>query len=234
MTGPEPEHAVAVILVRAAEAGLEVFLIRGPEPTLFTPGTYFFPGGKVVKEDCAEKILKRSFGLAPSEAQRKLGPSLRPRICLAHWVAAIRELFLQAGILLAVDESGRPLKMEGRKQELAEKREALAQGRIDFHGFLQSEGLLCDAASLCYFSRWLTPEKAETRFDARFYLARLPADQAPVPAHERLEALWVAPERALKLVQERSLPLSFPVYATVRALADFDSLEGLAERYRLR
>ena len=49
------------------------------------------------------------------------------------------------------------------------------------------------------FARWVTPAQLRRRFDARFYLARLPAGQSVRPQEgEVTDWLWIAPQRALE------------------------------------
>lgn len=203
----------------------------------FLGGMYVFPGGSVRKEDSSERLLGRCRGLAKGEARKILGAHLSPDLALGHWVAGIRELFEEAGILLCADERGRPVAMSesGTKARIAEKRIGLIEGALDFRSLLESEGLFCDAGRLAYFSHWQTPEESPIRFDTRFYLARLPSDQSPLSTSEEVtHSLWLSPERSLELCEQGRLPVIFPTYASLRTLADFDTLEQLREEYGLK
>lgn len=234
-----PQNAATVILLRPeGNGGIEVFMTRRPAEMNFLGGMYVFPGGSVRKEDCSEGILRRCHGLTRKEAQRILGMHLSPDLCLGHWVAGIRELFEEVGILLCVTEEGKPLDMmdvqeKERKERIAEKRKALIDGSINFKLLLESEGLFCDVARLSYFSHWLTPEEFPARFDTRFYVAPLPADQSPLSTSQEVtHSLWISPERALELCQQGDLPVIFPTFASLRTLANFESLESLFAEYR--
>lgn len=163
-----------------------------------------------------------------------LHTDLSPELSLGHWVAGIRELFEEVGVLLCVSEQGAPpdMRQERLGDRLAQKRKDLIQGSTDFLTLLKSERLLCDAGCLGYFSHWLTPEESPIRFDTRFYLAVLPPDQIPLLTSEEVtHSLWVTPERALKFCERETLPMIFPTYSALRTLADFDSLESLFEEY---
>jgi len=234
----KPKHAATVILVRPeARDGFEVFITRRPPEMDFLGGAYVFPGGGVRKEDTSEAVLKRCSGLSRQAARKILGAELSLELSLAHWVAGIRELFEEAGVLLCVTEARNPIdmKQEGLEERLSRKRKQLTQRSMDFLTLLESEGLLCDASRLAYFSHWCTPEEFAIRFDTRFYLALLPPDQSPLATSEEVaHSLWIQPERALKLCQEGSLPVIFPTYSSLRTLADFDSLEALFAEYRLK
>jgi 8-oxo-dGTP pyrophosphatase MutT (NUDIX family) len=233
-----PKNAATVLLLRPkGEEGFEVFMTRRPAGMNFLGGMYVFPGGSVRKEDCSEGILRRCHGLTRQEAQRILGMHLSPELSLGHWVAGIRELFEEIGILLCLTESGAPLVMneQRRKERLAERREALVKGTIDFQSLLESEKILCDLACLRYFSHWLTPEEFPIRFDTRFFLASVPSDQSPLPTSEEVtHSLWITPERSLKLCQQGSLPVIFPTFASLRTLADFETLDSLFADYEPR
>ena len=229
-----PKNAATVILLRRQSGGgFESFMTRRPDQMKFLGGMYVFPGGTVRKEDCTEGVLKRCRGLTPQEAQNIVGPTLSPEICLGHWVAAVRELFEEVGILLCVTETGELLKMaEERRDRAAERRLALIKGEIDFQSFLESESLLCSLTQLAYFSHWQTLYEFGMRFNTRFYFAELPLDQEPLPnSQEVTHGLWLTPERSLQLCEQGKLPLIFPTFACLRRLADFDTLESLAAEY---
>jgi 8-oxo-dGTP pyrophosphatase MutT (NUDIX family) len=52
--------------------------------------------------------------------------------------------------------------------------------------------------SLVLFARWVTPTLLRRRYDARFFLARMPEDQVVRPQEgEVTDWLWITPERAL-------------------------------------
>src|SRR5262249_33807003 len=101
----EPRSASTVILLRSGDnGGVEVFLTRRPEAMDFLGGAYVVPGGTVRKDDCAEKIQQRCRGLSATEARDILGAHLKPEVALGHWVAGIREVFEEVGVLLCASE----------------------------------------------------------------------------------------------------------------------------------
>src|SRR2546423_12128200 len=105
----EPRPAASVIIVRDAAAGaaepLEVYMIRRHRSMKFLGGFYAFPGGKVDPGDAAPEILARCRGVAAPEAEA-LFPDDAGAPALAFWVAAVRELLEESGILLACDPAG--------------------------------------------------------------------------------------------------------------------------------
>ncbi|MBI4490258.1 MAG: hypothetical protein HY694_14335 [Deltaproteobacteria bacterium] len=232
-----PRHASTVILIRPEARGkFEVFMTRRPTEMEFMGGCYVFPGGSIRREDWSEGMLRRCHGLSRAEAQRILGNQLSPELSLGHWVAGIRELFEEAGILLCVTQNGGHLNLtkEELNKRLAEKREAVVQGSLEFRALLESEGLYCDVGRLAYFSHRVTPEKRPIRFDTRFYLSRLPSDQNPLSCSQEVaESLWMTPNQALERAQTDSFPVMIPTLAALRTLAAFDSWQRLCAQYPL-
>ena len=235
MEPSQAKEASTVILVRpAAGGGFETLLTRRPSGMGFLGGVYVFPGGSVRKEDCSGVLLKRCHGLTPLEAHKVLREHLSPDLTLGHWVAGIRELYEEVGILFCLSEDERPVNMKDGafRRRLDEKRKALLENSLDFFEFLESENLLCDAGSLRTFSHWLTPEEFPVRFDTRFYLALLPEDQITLSTSpEVAHSLWIAPEQSLRLYERGELPMIFPPFASLRALANFESIEELFAEY---
>lgn len=234
----QPKKASTIILARSeADGKFEVFLTLRPPDMDFLAGFYVFPGGSVEEEDYSEEILSRCCGLSASEAQALLGDHLSGELSLGHWVAAVRELFEEVGILLSLTDSGQPPDMRDEKlqRRLAHKRRALVDGSIDFPFLLESEGLYCDLSRPVYFSHRTTPEKYTVRYDTRFYLAKLPASQSPLfSSEEVMDSLWIRPDQALRRHEKNDIPLMPPTVIALRALAEFDSWQKLSERYSLR
>lgn len=224
--------AATVILLRPVEAnGFEVFLTRRPDGMAFLGGMYCFPGGALREEDCSAAMLRLCHGLSPLDARKIVGAQFSPPQALGLWIAGIRELFEEGGILLAVPHLGQPWPVEPKKN-LADQQEALFKKALSFRSLLQSEGLLCDTSRLAYFSHWQTPEEISIRFDTYFFLAALPKDQTPLSTSpEVAHSLWLTPDCALDLFAEDKLPMIFPTFASLRTLADFESLTSVLKEY---
>jgi 8-oxo-dGTP pyrophosphatase MutT (NUDIX family) len=236
MTKPnKPTLAAAVILLRHAEQNeFEVFLTRRPDGMPFLGGKYGYPGGAVRAEDFAAPMIDRCSGLTPTQARGILGAHLSPREALGVWVAAVRELFEEVGILLAVEESGAPFRLDGeRAGRLANQHQALLHQALSFRELLEAEKLLCDLSGLSHFSAWQTPAHVSMRFDTRFFVAALPPGQAPLATtREVAHGVWLTPDHAMQLFDRGELPLIFPTFAALRTLADFDTLESVLREYR--
>jgi 8-oxo-dGTP pyrophosphatase MutT (NUDIX family) len=232
----KPKQAATVLLLRPAESGgIEVLLTRRSDAMAFLGGMYCFPGGTVREEDLSAALLRRCHGLSPTCARKIIGSHFSPQEALGLWVAAIRELFEEVGILLAVTPDGRSAWMDpDLNQRLAKKHTALLVGNISFHALLEAENLYCDITQLAYFSYWQTPSQFKLRFDTRFFLASVPADHPPLAVSpEVAHSVWLSPDHALRLFSKGTLPMIFPTFASLRTLADFDSLESLVAEFKL-
>ena len=236
MKTPSPKNASTVLLLRPDSQGkFEILLTRRPAEMQFLGGFYVFPGGSIEAQDRSEKVLRRCRGLSGAEAQRVIGDHLGPALALGHWVAGIRELFEEVGILLCVTATGAAPDMNNpdTARRFEEKRRALVAGTLDFSSFLDSEELFCELDRAVYFSHRITPEMFPFRFDTRFYLAALPAGQTALSHSEEVaDSLWATPARALKEAN-RNLPLLPPTTTMLQNLTAFDSWRSLCEKYRL-
>lgn len=229
-----PKQAATVILLRRAEPkGFEVFLTRRPDSMPFLGGMYCYPGGTVRKEDFSAAMVGRCFGLTAEHARQTIGAQFMPEEAIGLWVAGVREVFEEVGVLLAVEDSGDRLAMSSaRAARLADKNRAMMSKALDFLSLIEGENLRCDLSRLAYFSHWQTPAQVSTRFDTYFFLAVMPDDQTPLPSSSEVaHSLWLTPDRALQLFSRGELPMIFPTFSSLRTLADFDSLESVLNEY---
>jgi 8-oxo-dGTP pyrophosphatase MutT (NUDIX family) len=199
----------------------------------FLGGMYCFPGGGVSKEDSSPRMMARCAGVTPQQARNIIGAQFRPQAALGFWTAAIRELFEEVGILLTVGDSGSAVSLQAMPSDrLAEKHAALVSKALSFAELLESENLYCDVSALTHFSHWQTPAQNSLRFDTRFFLAALPPAQTPLPSsYEVIHSLWLTPDQAIQLFERGELPLIFPTFASLRTLADFETLESLFQEF---
>jgi 8-oxo-dGTP pyrophosphatase MutT (NUDIX family) len=231
----KPKQAATVILLRrGALNGFEVFLTRRPDNMPFLGGMYCYPGGRVSKDDYLPDMLKRCIGLTPNQARKIIGAQFSPPEAFGLWVAAVRELFEEVGVLLAVDDMGRNLsEVAAQAERLSIKHGLLVGKSLDFLALLKGEGLRCDLSALAPFSYWQTPAQSPMRFDTRFFIAALPDGQVPLATScEVAHSLWLTPERAMKMFADKQLPMIFPTFAALRTLADFQTLESVFQEFR--
>lgn len=129
--------------------------------------------------------------------------------------AGVRELFEEAGILLVAGAGD---------AECAKVRRLVESGR-SFASALHELGLKPAFDDLVMFARWVTPALLRRRFDARFYLAGMPAGQSVRPQEgEVTDWLWVSPQRALNSADITLVYATRAVLESVAGFADVDAL----------
>jgi 8-oxo-dGTP pyrophosphatase MutT (NUDIX family) len=233
-----PRYASTVVLLRPSDDGcFEVLLTRRPAQMKFLGGFYVFPGGTVHQNDYSPSMLRRCRGLDGAEARRLLGGAHDPDVALGHWVAVVRELFEEVGVLLCVTESGAAIDLRDVAvlKRIETKRRAIVQRKSGFAAFLESENLFCDLSWTVYLDHWVTPEIYSMRFDTRFYVAALPAHQASLASSEEVtHSVWIQPAAALAQIHRRDFPILPPTTVVLERLARIDSWQQLRGRYNLR
>lgn len=203
------------------EQPLEVFMLRRHPRTAFG-SVHVFPGGVVDATDHAADLDALCPGLSDAEASARIGLSSGGR---AFWVAAIRESFEEAGVLLARDTSGEAVRFDRHPDVTArfdKHRRSLHASRCTLTDVLLAESLVLAVDELRYFSHWITPVGEPKRFDTRFFLARAPDGQAYVHDDEELIGSgWVRPADALARHRAGDYAMIGP---TIRSLQDIGSL----------
>jgi len=225
-----PKKAATVILLREIKLeGFEVFLLKRHEKSSFMGGNFVYPGGRVDREDGSLELCSYSRGTTFEDAHRMLGRTLSPEESFAHWIAGIRELFEEAGILLAYDHTGNPseYKNEEDRRRFIDYRDQLQKGKITICQIAKESNILLALDQLHYYAHWITPEARSERFDTRFFLARHPEGQeASYDQKETTEGIWIAPRKALEENSKGKMALSPP---TLKTLEDFSRFETVEE-----
>jgi glyoxylase-like metal-dependent hydrolase (beta-lactamase superfamily II)/8-oxo-dGTP pyrophosphatase MutT (NUDIX family) len=192
-----PRPAATVVLLRPGPSGFEVLLTRRPASMAFAGDMYVFPGGAVDVEDAT------------------LGP--------AHAVAAIREAWEEAGILLA-DTPADPA-------SIRDARARLVAGTTSFATLVSELGMRLRTDVVRPLSRWVTPPGYPRRFDARFFVTTLPGGAEPTLHGDEVVSFdWWRPHDALEAMAEGRIGMWLPTSGTLQQLehvscvADLDRL----------
>jgi 8-oxo-dGTP pyrophosphatase MutT (NUDIX family) len=203
--------AATVMLVRDADGGgVEVFMVRRTAASAFAGGLYVFPGGRVDDADGAPELAPFVNGLDDATASATLGIVSGG---LAYWVAAIRECFEEAGLLLArVNGAG------AVPATSAAERSAVHDGDLTMIELCHRHNVRLDAGALRYVSHWVTPVgESSRRFDTRFFLAAAPDGQDGRHDDTELDdSRWVIPAQALAAADRGELALMHPTAANLR------------------
>ncbi len=209
-----PKDAATVMLVRDTAAGLEVFLQRRVMGMAFAGGMTVFPGGGVDRRDDDTSI---SWHGPPPEwwAERF---SCDVGLARALVCAAVRETFEESGVLLAgPDETS----VVADARPFSAARAQLVNRDLSLAGFLAEAGLVLRADLLRPWSDWVTPLEEVRRFDARFFLARLPEGQrADGDTSEAQDARWQRPTDALEDWKAGRSGLLPPTWTTLAELEE--------------
>lgn len=217
--------AATVMLVRDAEAGLEVFMLRRNLAAVFAGGMYVFPGGRVDDADHATDLEPICDGMDDASASGRLGIAGGG---LAYWVAAIRECFEEAGVLLARHADGDVVRFDDPDVAARFEREraAVYAGDRSLVDLCSQERLLLTADGIHYVSHWITPVGERRRFDTRFFLARAPHAQEPLHDDgETIESLWVRPHEALDRFEAGELGMFPPTVRNLESLLGHDTAD---------
>lgn len=194
----------------------------------FVGGAYVFPGGAVDPADAGGLPGTGVATLTDAEASEILGVGSGG---LAYWVAAVRECFEEAGVLLAYGPKGSSgqgarkfvdLVEPGAAERFARHRREMNAGRRQLAEVCSQEDLVLAVDQVHYFAHWITPEGAPRRYDTRFFVAAAPPDQ--VPAHdegETIAAEWIRPADALARHREGRMALIFPTIRNLQAIGRF-------------
>ena len=226
MDHPDPESvpvrdAATVMLLRDGSDGLEVCMLQRNLKSDFVGGAYVFPGGGVDPEDAEQDLEQVFVGRSDADASRLVGVD---RAGLAFWVAAIRESFEEAGVLLAVTDDDRVVSFANPEVAVrfAVHRADVDSGRRRLAAVCVDEGLRLDVGAIHYFSRWVTPLGAPRRYDTRFFVAAAPAEQVALhDDHEVIGTRWLTPAAALADHEAGRITMIFPTVRTMVALERF-------------
>jgi 8-oxo-dGTP pyrophosphatase MutT (NUDIX family) len=228
-----PRPAATVIVARDRPgANFEVLMLLRNLKSDFVGGAFVFPGGAVDPEDATHDAAARCTGLDDARASTTLGLDGGG---LAYWVACARELFEEAGLLLARGEDGAPLDTADARlvARLVEHRKQLNEGTRRFLDVLAEERLVLEAGALSYFAHWITPIGPTRRYDTRFFVAAAPLGQVPLHDDKELVAnAWVTPAEALERHRRGEMQLILPTIKNLEAIARFASSQALLDAAR--
>ncbi|MDY6965182.1 MAG: hypothetical protein SVM80_04325 [Halobacteriota archaeon] len=231
----EIKNASTVALSRETENNLEIFMTKRKKDLPFLGGFHVFPGGEMDEEDHHPESLKRCIGLTPGEAKGILKDS-DPHKSLGHFVAAIRELYEETGILLAYDASSKDypdLGGDETKERFENNRNMINEGKMTMKEMMEEENLCYAVDELVYFYHRVAPKFAPVRFNARFFIVKIPDGQTPTPHENEIEGCeWLTPQEILAKSRKREILLAPPTMLSLRILAKFNTFEDLMEEFK--
>jgi 8-oxo-dGTP pyrophosphatase MutT (NUDIX family) len=206
--------AATIMLFRDSDAGPEVLMLRRNLNSDFVGGAFVFPGGAIDPDDSDNDL---AAGLSDLDASRVLGVTNGG---LSFYIGALRELFEEAGVLLAVGAGPSVTERATLRHEL------LAGG--SFGALLRASRVELAVDALHYFAHWVTPVGPPRRYDTRFFVARAPEHQEA--SHDQGETIadtWITPRAALEGVRAGTFDMIFPTIKNLEAVADFSSVDDI-------
>ena len=226
------EVAATVVLLRDGAQGVETFLMRRAIEASVLGGVHVFPGGKL---DAADARSVHRLDRDAEDLHAALGePELSAPVAAAIHVAALRELFEEAGVLLASGPNG----LWQPSASVTDSSFAVASlpRDVPFESMLDALGLKLSSSLIAPWSRWITPvipNMPRRRFDTRFFVARMPAGQtADVADHESTIGRWLGAREALEMYWQRDIELAPPQIITLAHLSRYASADSAFEAAR--
>ena len=207
--------------------GLQVFLIRRHLKSNVLGGAFVFPGGKLDKLDAELDMTRIDQPLADLHAALN-EPDIDELTAASLYIAAVREVFEESGILFA----------EGVTHQHAKRATAMLREGKAFDAVLASMELRLHTSSLAPWSRWITPVTPSVmnkRFDTRFFVAAAPAGQ--IATHDNFEATessWLKPRAALEQHRDGLIEMAPPQIMTLAHLSRFGSVQAVMAEARCR
>ncbi len=209
-------------MVRDGPQGMEVLLVRRVERANDrSSGAFVFPGGTLdAQQDKALHI--HSAGLDDAGASERLN---LPANGLDFYLAAVRECFEEAGLLLAYHRNGdllAPGHLDAAQYDLL--RQAVQRGGPGLAHACAELGLRLASDRLAYHSYWLTPPGLPKRFDTRFFVAIAPSGQ--IAMHDGMETVehrWIRPGEAANPAS--GLPMMHVTRRTLQSIAHFETAQ---------
>lgn len=225
-----PIKEAATIILVAQRPDIHILIMQRNLNTVFGGGKWVFPGGGLDDEDRSDAMQALSAHRSDQCASQILELSEGG---LGYYVAAIREAFEEAGILLALTrENQRPLDLSNSliESRFMAHRAGLNNQNLTFTKILRQEKLILDTAPLHYVARWITPCGPARRFDARFFLAQVPIGQlAAHDDNELVRSKWMSPGEILEHHSRGEMGLMEPTLRLIKNLCLFSSTEQLME-----
>jgi 8-oxo-dGTP pyrophosphatase MutT (NUDIX family) len=221
-----PRDAATVMLLRDAP-DLEVFMLRRNFDSVWIAGATVFPGGAVDPEDRDRAWPARCVGWDDARASRAVQ---RAEGGLGFFVAAVRETFEEAGVLLARDAGGSPV--NASVAHLSAARAGLNAGTADFATFVVEHELVLATDELHVFSHWVTPPGGPRRYDTWFFVAAAPEGEYTHDDTELIASEWVRPAAAVAAADLGEIDLILPTRRNLEALARFATTADVLDAAR--
>ena len=225
----------ATVMILAGDDDPHVLMLKRNARSIFVGDMWVYPGGAVDPHDATALADATVSGLTDAEASYQIGID---RGGIAFWVAALRETFEEAGILLAHHDH--PADVEDPRDlpsgiidlsapdvtaRFSGYRDEVNAGTRDFVETVRSEDLLLDGNDVHFVGRWVTPMGPPRRYDTRFFLTAMPDGQVPLADNdEAVDHQWVRPTDAIRRNETGDMVMMTPTIGMLHRLARFSTI----------
>lgn len=178
-----PKNAATLVLVDRSGGKVRVLMGRRHDNHRFLPGKYVFPGGRVDPADSRIEPLADITADTKRRLMVKMRGGARASMARALPLAAIRETYEEAGLLI------------GRSVDAPPRTRSPSWRRFFAHGIVPAlDGMV-------FIARAVTPPRRPRRFDTRFFALDAgavvsDAGRVETPSDELLEVKWLTFEEA--------------------------------------
>ncbi len=218
----EPRLSATILLLRD-QPNLQVLMVKRHYEIDFAAGALVFPGGKANDEDSDpawSDVIDGNFQGTQQAAR----------------IAAIREAFEEAGILLAREADARGVDRPLIRGEMCDSlqgfRSAIDRREMSFLALMKRYNLVLALDQLVHFGHWITPTMMPKRFDTHFFLAQMPSEQCAVnDGYETTDALWLEPGLALDQEATGKATIIFPTRMNLGKLTGTVSVSDALHRF---
>jgi 8-oxo-dGTP pyrophosphatase MutT (NUDIX family) len=230
-----PLPAATILLLRNSSEQIKVFMQQRSYQASFVGGAFVFPGGKVDEQD---SYFSEAYLKLPKNDEQKV--VFQKPNALRAAIAAIRECFEEARVLLAYDDnkdSNDELLSIETESEIAEYelfRNKLNANEISFEDLCQQKGLRLAIDRLVFLGHWVTPESSAQRFDTLFFACESPENQEGIhDDYESIESVWWGANEALAKFKKGEIQLIYPTVISLEHMQSFKTAQDFIEHQRL-
>ena len=216
--------SATIMLVRDGKDGIEVFMVVRDRPMDGAMGAVVFPGGKIDEED---RHPENWGHLSPPQ----------PDPALPYWLAAMRETFEEAGVVIARPEGTAKgdIAPARAREMVAKHRDSLLDRKVTFASIIRSEKLVPALDHMVHFAHWQTPLGLPKRFDTHFFLVSSPEGQEPIhDGREMVDCFWTSPGRIVAEANDGKRTLVPATKLNLELLAESKTVAEAMERAKGR
>ena len=208
---------------------IEVFMLGRASTMAFAPNAVVFPGGGVDKRDATPNLPWFGPSLAEWAALMNC-PEDDARLAI---VAAAREVFEEAGVLLAGSDGASTVSTAADPGKWNELRGSLARHEISFAEVLIENKLMLRTDLLGLVSNLQTPQNEPRRYDTYFFSALMPdGQQADGNTSEATIADWTTPARVVAEADAGKWKLMPPTLINLTRLAQASDAKSFVQTRR--